>query len=325
MKKISFTLGIILMIILICTSCAHIPSADNGFYFSDYAQEKPNELSETIITTNSTNDNSHSGDRRVVIETNGDSSSGATNSSFFEIKRVIKDNKANARVELLGEKIEGTYLYSRQGKYYNYEVDYYEYRNNDYIIQFGINTNSKETDYYSWMPKNSDSSNESVLSESECRAIAEAFLIENAFSPSDYQMIETKFRDIPEYSGLYTFEFDKTIQGTRTSEKAYISVTQSGTIASWNFVARHSIDISTIDSGWNKTEFLNCISHELGSKYSEESASFETQFTIKDATLCKMEDGNYYYVYSVEVCFTPKTEDVKGHTELVSVFLQLTE
>ena len=54
MKKISFTLGIILMIILICTSCAHIPSADNGFYFSDYAQEKPNELSETIITTNST-------------------------------------------------------------------------------------------------------------------------------------------------------------------------------------------------------------------------------------------------------------------------------
>ena len=38
-----------------------------------------------------------------------------------------------------------------------------------------------------------------------------------------------------------------------------------------------------------------------------------------------MEDGNYYYVYSVEVCFTPKTEDVKGHTELVSVLLQLTE
>lgn len=52
---------------------------------------------------------------------------------------------------------------------------------------------------------------------------------------------------------------------------------------------------------------------------------YTTNHTIKDATLCKMEDGNYYYVYSVEVCFTPKTEDVKGHTELVSVFLQLTE
>ena len=50
MKKISFTLGIILMIILICTSCAHIPSADNGFYFSDYAQEKPNELSEGCLS-----------------------------------------------------------------------------------------------------------------------------------------------------------------------------------------------------------------------------------------------------------------------------------
>ena len=244
MKKNTLSFGILLMAIFICSSCAHIPSTNNGFSFSDYTQESLNEFSEEYITGN----NSPLSNHRVVIEANGDSSFGATSGSSFEIERVKKENQNIATATIFGKNIVGTYLYSRQGKYYSYEIDYYECSNDDEIIQFGINTNSKKIDYYSWMSMNSNTINDSILSEGECRAIAEAFLIENSFSPSEYQMIETKFRDIPEYSGLYTFEFDKTIQGTRTSEKAYISVSQSGTIVSWNFVARNSIDISTTAS-----------------------------------------------------------------------------
>ena len=248
--------------------------------------------------------------RYTVLEIGGyDNLSGADHKT-----EITLDNKKHSKLFISSTKTEnvnGTmwnvnYTTSEKGYLYKNNLDYYEKNENGVYVQIGINEDTGTVDSYSWVDvKYTDNKSGTALSEEECLNIAKIYL--NDFVPSDeYEVVDVRYMEIPEYKAIYDFEFVRMVDGVKTSDTAYIGVTVFGDIISHLFVSLGEM----VDVELPTDEEMNIIQNNVNAKldaiYENVSANYDVSYEIADVVLVKLSDGKLALEYYVSVDLAPK-------------------
>ena len=261
-----------------------------------------------------------------VLEVGGyDNFSGADHQSEITLEienysKILKSSKKTVKVNGVDWDVE--YYASQKGYLYKNNLDCYEKKSDGVYVQIGINEKTGVVDSYSWVDVNyCENKTDPELSEEDCLNIAKTYL--NEFIDSDdYEVINTRYLEIPEYRAIYDFEFVRMIDGVKTSDKANIGVSVFGDVISHLFISLGEMDGAVLPTNEEMQIIQDNVDNKVKDIYDNVSEQYDISYNISDKVLVKLSNGKYAFEYYITVDL--KTENISPEiTETTKLLIYL--
>lgn len=216
-----------------------------------------------------------------------------------------------------------TYDSSKKGYLYKNNIDYYENSENGVSVQIGINKDTGIMDSYSWVDINyASDKNSPELDENACLDIAKAYL-NDFIAASDYEVVNVRYLNIPEYKALYDFEFVRKIDGTNTSDKAYIGVSVFGDVVSHLFVSLGEMADAKLPTADEMQKIEENIYAKLDSIYKNVTEKYDISYEVSDKVLVRLADGKYAFEYYIDATLEAKDASAAKLTESTKLLIYI--
>ena len=214
-----------------------------------------------------------------------------------------------------------TYEQSMSSRYYQDSHDCYEGVTDDgktFVARFQAET--RKLSFFKYRLYQETQLDMPILSEQECKAIAEDFFFRDMGASGEYEM-EVEYRAIPSFSnGAYLFKFRRIVDEIATEEYAEVHVAERGRIIYYNAQMWGTMDSVRIPT-YNEAEIRADIEHKLVDIYEAVMQQYTCTYEILWVRLTRLyEDGQLYLVYSIHVHMYPPDGDyhfTEGTTLLV--------
>ncbi len=231
-----------------------------------------------------------------------------------------ESDKSSITMKVNGNDFSGEYLRTQVWYYYNGVIDFYNNVTEDTYVQIGINAETGDIVRYSYLDKNYlERVKGEKISEGECQKIAKEYL-EKYVQTDNYEHVDTIYREIPEFEGVYEFYFVKIVDGIKTNERAMIFVTVYGDVCSHVFTLSGEMNDITPPSKEVRSDVEGAIKNKIDSIYNSVSDRYDYSYETKDIMYTRMKDGNYAFRYEIDVNL--KTKDGENSfTERVVLFV----
>lgn len=226
-----------------------------------------------------------------------------------EFSKTLISAKKNVKVN--GVDWDVNYDSSKKGYLYKNNLDYFEKTEGGVYVQLGVNEDTGVVDSYSWVDvKYTENKNVSELTEEDCLDVAEAYLSKYVTS-DEYEVVNVRYMEIPEYKAIYDIEFVRVINGVKTSDKAYIGVTVFGDVISHLFVSLGEMADATLPADEEMKIIEANVDTKLDTIYENVSADYDVSYEIADKIFVRLSDGRYAFEYYVTVDLKTKDAPTK--------------
>ncbi len=213
-----------------------------------------------------------------------------------------------------------TYDKSQKGYYYHQDVDIYRAEGEDFSADFAVNADTGRIDRFFLASKSYDKSKE-VLTRDACLALAQEYLGEFTVA-LDYTLVGEEYREIPEYTAVYEFEFARMIGGMKTSDAAYVGITVYGDVISHVFNSLEEMKGVKSPSAEVIATVNKNVDAKMKTIYSAISNQYRYSYEVEDIILAKMENGKLALLYEVDVTLEPVGEG-KSFSEFTQFLIYL--
>ncbi len=134
-----------------------------------------------------------------------------------------------------------------------------------------------------------------ILSEDECRAIAEKFMYRVLAVSGSYELVSTDFS-----YGNYLFTFYRYIGNMKTAERISVRIGQRGRLLSFNSDMLGGMDgISVPD--YDEEEVMAAVEHKVSNIYRSVIEKYTCTYEIGDVLLTRLQDGKFYLKYLANI------------------------
>lgn len=262
-----------------------------------------------------------------ILEVGGyDNLSGAKHSEEFEIELKAKEKifvSKEKNISFNNSEYAVEYDMTAESYLYRTEIDYYEKKESGKRVKFGINTKTGNIDRYSLMDVNYIKEiTKSELSRDECLEIAWNYLAKY-IDTKDYELVDEKYRDIPEYKAIYDFEFRRVIDGIQTSDCAYIEVTVFGDVVDHMFISLGEMADAELPSDEDMQTIRTKVEEKLKTIYGNVSDKYTVSYEIPDPVFVRLSDGKYAFEYDIDVSLAPHDNPDMPISELTKLLVYL--
>lgn len=251
----------------------------------------------------------------TVLEVGGyDNFSGANH-----MEDITLDNENYSKVLVIPQKtvkINGNdwkveYCGSQKGYLYKNDLDNYTRDEDGVYVDIGINKDTGTVDSYMWVDqKYVESQTGAELTEEECLDIAKTYLGDYV-KTDEYEVVNVRYLEIPEYKAIYDFEFARVIDGIKTSDTAYIGVSVFGDVISHLFVSLGELADAEAPTEDEMKIIQNNVNAKLDAIYENVSSKYDISFEIEDTILVRLSDGKYAMEYYVRADLVAKDTQAK--------------
>ena len=262
----------------------------------------------------------------TVLEVGGyDNFSGANH-----MEDITLDNENYSKVLVIPQKtvkINGNdwkveYCGSQKGYLYKNDLDNYTRDEDGVFVDIGINKDTGTVDSYMWVDqKYVESQTGAELTEEECLDIAKTYLGDYV-KTDEYEVVNVRYLEIPEYKAIYDFEFARVIDGIKTSDTAYIGVSVFGDVISHLFVSLGELADAEAPTEKEMEIIQDHVDAKLAAIYENVSSKYDISFEIEDTVLVRLSDGKYAMEYYVRTDLVAKDTQAKvAETTKLLVYL----
>ena len=251
----------------------------------------------------------------TVLEVGGyDNFSGANH-----MEDITLDNENYSKVLVIPQKtvkINGNdwkveYCGSQKGYLYKNDLDNYTRDEDGVFVDIGINQDTGTVDSYMWVDqKYVESQTGAELTEEECLDIAQTYLGDYV-KTDEYEVVNVRYLEIPEYKAIYDFEFARVIDGIKTSDTAYIGVSVFGDVISHLFVSLGELADAEAPTEKEMEIIQDHVDAKLAAIYENVSSKYDISFEIEDTVLVRLSDGKYAMEYYVRTDLVAKDTQAK--------------
>ena len=251
----------------------------------------------------------------TVLEVGGyDNISGANH-----MEDITLDNENYSKVLVIPQKtvkINGNdwkveYCGSQRGYLYKNDLDNYTRDEDGVFVDIGINKDTGTVDSYMWVDqKYVESQTGAELTEEECLDIAKTYLGDYV-KTDEYEVVNVRYLEIPEYKAIYDFEFARVIDGIKTSDTAYIGVSVFGDVISHLFVSLGELADAEAPTEKEMEIIQDHVDAKLAAIYENVSSKYDISFEIEDTVLVRLSDGKYAMEYYVRTDLVAKDTQAK--------------
>lgn len=251
----------------------------------------------------------------TVLEVGGyDNFSGANH-----MEDITLDNENYSKVLVIPQKtvkINGNdwkveYCGSQKGYLYKNDLDNYTRDEDGVFVDIGINKDTGTVDSYMWVDqKYVESQTGAELTEEECLDIAKTYLGDYV-KTDEYEVVNVRYLEIPEYKAIYDFEFARVIDGIKTSDTAYIGVSVFGDVISHLFVSLGELADAEAPTEKEMEIIQDHVDAKLAAIYENVSSKYDISFEIEDTVLVRLSDGKYAMEYYVRTDLVAKDTQAK--------------
>ena len=262
----------------------------------------------------------------VLEAGNYDNLSGANHTEEISIaletkEKIFIDREKN--ISFNGSDYAVEYDNTAESYLYRTEVDYYESEETGKLVEFGINTKTGNIDRYSWVDVNyAKEIDKPEISRDECFEIAWNYLTKY-IDTKNYELINEKYRDIPEYKAIYDFEFRRVIDGVQTSDCAYIEVTVFGDVVGHMFISLGEMADAKLPSDEEMQTIRTKVEEKLKTIYDNVSEKYTVSYEIPDPVFVRLSDGKYAFEYDIGVSLAPLNNPNMPISELTKLLVYL--
>ena len=251
----------------------------------------------------------------TVLEVGGyDNFSGANH-----MEDITLDNENYSKVPVIPQKtvkINGNdwkveYCGSQKGYLYKNDLDNYTRDEDGVFVDIGINKDTGTVDSYMWVDQEYvESQTGAELTEEECLDIAKTYLGDYV-KTDEYEVVNVRYLEIPEYKAIYDFEVVRVIDGIKTSDTAYIGVSVFGDVISHLFVSLGELADAEAPTEDEMEIIQNNVNAKLDAIYENVSSKYDISFEIEDTVLVRLSDGKYAMEYYVRADLVAKDTQAK--------------
>ena len=251
----------------------------------------------------------------TVLEVGGyDNFSGANH-----MEDITLDNENYSKVLVIPQKtvkINGNdwkveYCGSQKGYLYKNDLDNYTRDEDGVFVDIGINKDTGTVDSYMWVDQEYvESQTGAELTEEECLDIAKTYLGDYV-KTDEYEVVNVRYLEIPEYKAIYDFEFARVIDGIKTSDTAYIGVSVFGDVISHLFVSLGELADAEAPTEKEMEIIQDHVDAKLAAIYENVSSKYDISFEIEDTVLVRLSDGKYAMEYYVRTDLVAKDTQAK--------------
>jgi hypothetical protein len=251
----------------------------------------------------------------TVLEVGGyDNFSGANH-----MEDITLDNENYSKVLVIPQKtvkINGNdwkveYCGSQKGYLYKNDLDNYTRDEDGVFVDIGINKDTGTVDSYMWVDQEYvESQTGAELTEEECLDIAKTYLGDYV-KTDEYEVVNVRYLEIPEYKAIYDFEFARVIDGIKTSDTAYIGVSVFGDVISHLFVSLGELADAEAPTEDEMEIIQNNVNAKLDAIYENVSSKYDISFEIEDTVLVRLSNGKYAMEYYVRADLVAKDTQAK--------------
>ena len=237
---------------------------------------------------------------------------------------VKKDiNNTTKMIKYNNDQYDSKYRKTSEGYFYRNELDLYECEKNQTEFTFGINSDTGKIDRYSWWnPNYVKEITKPELTRDENLEIARNYLAKY-IDTNDYELVDEKYRDIPEYKAIYDFEFRRVINGIQTSDCAYIGVTVFGDISDHLFISLGEMADAELPSDEDMQTIRTKVEEKLKTIYDNVSDKYTVSYGIPDPVFVRLSDGKYAFEYDIDVSLAPHDNPDMPISELTKLLVYL--
>lgn len=217
--------------------------------------------------------------------------------SLIPADRTLNKNESTYNVQ---------YEHSKKGYLYNNDLDYYRFTETGKNVEVGFNSKTDRIESFSWMDVDYvNGITTEALSREECLDLAKEYLSDYIDDVSEYQLIDERYLEIPEYKAIYDFEFARVIDGVKTSDSAYVGITVYGTVVSHLFTSLGEMENAALPSEEDMHTIRANIDEKIESIYSNISDTYSMSYEVEDTVFVKLSDGTYALEYYIVVNLEP--------------------
>jgi hypothetical protein len=184
-----------------------------------------------------------------------------------------------------------------------------------------FHTESRQLTFFKYSSYEERELSKPILTESECRAIAEKFLFEDMNVSGEYETKVT-YQEIPEFAnGVYICRFQRVVDQIETDEYAEAHVAERGRVILYRAHMLGAMD--GIRPAYQEEEIRSSIEHKLADIYASVMAEYTCTYEITDMRLTRLyEDGQLYLACSVNV-YVYRSGGEFDYTESPYLFVSL--
>lgn len=217
-------------------------------------------------------------------------------------QKTVKINGNDWKVEYCG---------SQKGYLYKNDLDNYTRDEDGVFVDIGINKDTGTVDSYMWVDqKYVESQTGAELTEEECLDIAKTYLGDYV-KTDEYEVVNVRYLEIPEYKAIYDFEVVRVIDGIKTSDTAYIGVSVFGDVISHLFVSLGELADAEAPTEKEMEIIQDHVDAKLAAIYENVSSKYDISFEIEDTVLVRLSDGKYAMEYYVRTDLVAKDTQAK--------------
>jgi hypothetical protein len=184
-----------------------------------------------------------------------------------------------------------------------------------------FHTESRQLTFFKYSSYEERELSKPILTESECRVIAEKFLFEDMNVSGEYETKVT-YQEIPEFAnGVYICRFQRVVDQIETDEYAEVHVAERGRVILYRAHMLGAMD--GIRPAYQEEEIRSSIEHKLADIYASVMAEYTCTYEITDMRLTRLyEDGQLYLACSVNV-YVYRSGGEFDYTESPYLFVSL--
>ncbi len=316
------TLIFVLTLVLIFVTCVSCTSFGEGGNTTNAATMNKTPFEEILLIVSSTDD----GKYEVLEGSDFDQSSEAEHSNEISVSFEKYKNRAAEKTKsqkIGGVTVNGTYSHSIKSDLYMYDIDCYSYRDDNVNIDFGINKADGKCYTYSWVDFNyaKNAVGSKKLDQDKCEEIARTYMEQYVEDNNAYDTENITYRSIPEYEGIYVFEFVRKVNGIPTSEKIYVTVTVYGKVSSHRMIMPGAFKDYSVSNNYRDSALISSLNAKIYDIYSVLYEENECEHKIADVELIRLSNNKFAYKYIIETAITPKNINAKGYVEMAELVL----
>ena len=214
------------------------------------------------------------------------------------------------------------YIGSYEQNIYQSDTDRYSFQENTDFVLVGINRKTGKKDSFTWYIKDYfDRKGDSAVDRDGCYRIAKEYL-EQYTDADSYELLNERYREIPEYKGLYCFEFVRMKNGLQTSDRASIDVSVSGDVVSCIFSCLGEMKNIKVPSKSEMETIEQAVAAKLDQIYTL-SDEFSYRHETQTVTLAKLKDGKRALIYDINVTKQSGDGETTYYSELCKLVVPL--
>ena len=255
----------------------------------------------------------------LLIGGNNDCFTGDTENKIVLYNHSQKPNVAKQKtIKYDGGEYEVEYDETVESYLYKDDIDYYKgYKDGEYV-RFGINRYTNNIDSV-LLPTKSKDEKTPKLSKDECLTIAKEY-IKQYLGTFEYEL--TKEQDNDVFSN-YSFEFNRVIDGVKTSEGAFVDVTYWGNIKYHCFFSTGDLKNAKLPSEEEMNAMCSVAEEKIKSMYKNNQSEIFVSYEIKDKMLVRLANGKYAIKYDIDLLLKSTPDAEKPYSELAQLLVKI--